>query len=47
MSLCHEHVWDVEVELHAFLTLAQKEVSGQLRARAALFPEKELTTPTG
>jgi hypothetical protein len=37
--------WGVEVQLHAFLTSALEEVSGQLHAPAALPPVKDLPVP--
>jgi hypothetical protein len=39
--------WGVEVQLHAFLTSALMEVSGELHTPAALQTEKEPLVPIG
>jgi hypothetical protein len=51
LSLTKHHAiktyWGVEVYLHAFLTSALDEASGQLHAPAALPPGKEPLVPIG
>jgi hypothetical protein len=45
LSMCHEDVWGVEVQLHAFLTSEVDRESGQLHGPAALPLWKELPVP--